>query len=96
MNDYYEDDIIINHQMMFFLMGQSAVAVDLVVHAMDELEDSDDEKNNDKKRIDHRVLPRSTRRLFQEHNEALRCVERDFTGCIPQQHDSSSGIESLK
>jgi len=42
----------------------------------------DEQQQQHKRKIDHRQLPRSTRRLFR-HDLALACIERDYIGDTP-------------
>jgi hypothetical protein len=56
------------------LHGGAAAAIAAVL--------DDEQQQQNKRKIDHRQLPRSTRRLFR-HDLALACMERDYIGDTP-------------
>jgi hypothetical protein len=63
------------------LHGGAAAAIAAVL--------DDEQQQNKRKIVDHRQLPRSTRRLFR-HDLALVCIERDYIGDTPLLGVSSS------
>ena len=66
----FEDDLT---AIRSWLTLASSVAIDMA---------SSDEDTDDKRKIDHRKLPRSKRTLFK-HQEALNCINRDYLGPQP-------------
>jgi hypothetical protein len=50
------------------------------------------EMQHNKRKIDHRQLPRSTRRVFR-HDEALACSRRDYLGDFMNQSTPLLGAE---